>query len=167
MRTKKRLSKAGVAFRLSPEVLDSKISGDCLKAKFETREVKTLAKPRKSELEANWVVEQFKQDKDRRAFIERIIWNGFRFGRASSKPRVYFTEAILKEMEQANIEITMTKDETIYLLSVDDIQYHASEKLGRKLTNDEIRSVKKGVDSALSFGIDTVLDTAIEEAISG
>lgn len=53
----------------------------------------------------------------------------------------------------------------VYILSVEDIQCYAFDKIGRELTDDELRIVKKGIDSALSFGIDTILDAAVDEAV--
>ena len=54
---------------------------------------------------------------------------------------------------------------SIYILSVDDVQIYALGKTGRELTDDELRIVKKGIDSALGFGIDTILDAAVDEAV--
>lgn len=53
----------------------------------------------------------------------------------------------------------------IYILSVEDVQSYAFDKIGRDLTDDELRTVKKGIDSALGFGIDTILDAAVDEAV--
>jgi len=54
---------------------------------------------------------------------------------------------------------------SIYTLCVGDVQAFAFDKIGRDLTDDELRTVKKGIDSALAFGIETILDTAIDEAV--
>ena len=53
----------------------------------------------------------------------------------------------------------------IYMISVEDVQIFALGKIGRELTDDELRTVKKGIDSALGFGIDTILDAAVDEAV--
>ncbi len=55
--------------------------------------------------------------------------------------------------------------ETIFCIDKGFVQDYAEQKLGRLLTDDELRWVGKGIDSALCHDLDVVLDTAIEEAI--
>jgi hypothetical protein len=57
-------------------------------------------------------------------------------------------------------------DETIFLISQEDLQEEAFNLVGRKLTDNELRVAIKGINEGLSFGIDTIFCTAIEEAVS-
>lgn len=57
------------------------------------------------------------------------------------------------------------KYEIIFSVTVDDLQNEAVYRIGRKLTEDELYIAKKGIEAGLSFDIDTVMKTAIEEAV--
>lgn len=56
----------------------------------------------------------------------------------------------------------MRENENIFEISVKWIQAEAKKLIGRKLTDDEMFSVKKGIESGLLFDIETVFKTAIE-----
>lgn len=50
----------------------------------------------------------------------------------------------------------------IFLLSVEDAQIAALDRIGRRLTEEELESVRKGVEYGLECWCD-VLNTAIDE----
>ena len=58
----------------------------------------------------------------------------------------------------------MRENENIFEISIEWVQAEAKKLIGRKLTDDEIFSVKKGIESGLLFDIETVFETAIENA---
>lgn len=58
-------------------------------------------------------------------------------------------------------------DEIIFSVTVDELQHEALNRIGRKLTDDELYTASKGIESGLSFDIETVFQTAIEEAVEG
>jgi hypothetical protein len=55
--------------------------------------------------------------------------------------------------------------EYVFAISVEDLQYEAKEKLGRKLTEEEIEIAKKGLEYGLLTGIDSVYGAIFEEMI--
>jgi len=50
----------------------------------------------------------------------------------------------------------------VFVISVEDVQYFAKKKLGRKLSIEELEQVQKGVEFGLECWEDVVI-TAIEE----
>jgi len=58
------------------------------------------------------------------------------------------------------------KDKIIFSVTVDELQDAAVKRIGRKLTKEELYTVIKGVEAGLLFGINIVLQTAIEEAVN-
>lgn len=55
--------------------------------------------------------------------------------------------------------------EIIFSVTTDELQNEAVNRVGRELTDDELYSAKKGIESGLSFDIETVFATAIDEAV--
>ncbi len=53
--------------------------------------------------------------------------------------------------------------ENIFAISVEEAQHFAQEKIGRRLTCEELRRVKKGVEFGLELSWEEVLITAIRE----
>ncbi len=60
--------------------------------------------------------------------------------------------------------MNITKHENIFQISINETQAKAKALIGRKLTDDEIISVKNGIEAGLSFDIETVFQVAIQEA---
>ncbi len=58
----------------------------------------------------------------------------------------------------------MRENENIFEISIEWVQREAKKLIDRRLTDDEIFSVKKGIESGLFFDIETVFKTAIEDA---
>ncbi len=56
-------------------------------------------------------------------------------------------------------------NEIIFSVTVEDLQNEAVNRVGRKLTNEELHAAKKGIESGFSFDACTVIETAIKEAI--
>lgn len=61
--------------------------------------------------------------------------------------------------------IHQQNNEIIFSITAEDLQNEALTCIGRKLTDDELYTAKKGIESGLSFDIETVFQTAIEEAV--
>ena len=57
------------------------------------------------------------------------------------------------------------KERKVFAIFAEDVQDVAVSLLDRRLTDDEMRTAEKCIDSGLSFGIETVFKAAIEEAI--
>lgn len=56
-------------------------------------------------------------------------------------------------------------NEIIFTITKEDLQFEAKEKIGRELTDDEIRIAIKGLEWGLLTGIDTVYQTIFTEMI--
>jgi hypothetical protein len=56
------------------------------------------------------------------------------------------------------------KNERIFSITIDELQLQAECYIGRRLTDNELRIASKCIESGLSFGLDTVVKTAIEAA---
>ncbi len=59
----------------------------------------------------------------------------------------------------------INKEEAIFLITLEDIQNEAMEKIGRTLTEEEVEVARKGLEFGLLTGIDTVYQTIFSEMI--
>ncbi len=57
------------------------------------------------------------------------------------------------------------KDEILFYISKETIQYEALEKIGRYLTEDELEIAKEGLEWGLMTDIDSVYNTIFFEMI--
>jgi len=57
-------------------------------------------------------------------------------------------------------------NETVYLVTIEDLQNEAVAQIGRKLTDDELRVAEKGVKWGLSSMIGITMKSAIDESIA-
>jgi hypothetical protein len=58
----------------------------------------------------------------------------------------------------------MNSDKILFSINIDELQQEAESYMGRKLTDNELRTASKCIKSGLSFGLDTIVKAAIEEA---
>ena len=59
----------------------------------------------------------------------------------------------------------VNRNKMIFAIRVSDLQTTAIKNIGRKLTEGELHTATKGVEAGLFFDTETVLKTAIQEAI--
>ncbi len=65
----------------------------------------------------------------------------------------------VKDME------TINKDDILFYISKETMQYEAMEKIGRSLTEEELDIAKDGLEWGLMFDIETVYNTILFEMI--
>jgi hypothetical protein len=58
---------------------------------------------------------------------------------------------------------TISTDDLVFYITVEQIQNEALKLLGRKITSSEIYAVSKGIEAGLNFDIDTVYETCFQE----
>lgn len=59
-----------------------------------------------------------------------------------------------------------TNQEIAFIVAIEDLQRESLRIIGRRLTDEELYTAKKGIEAGLMFDIDTVLGTAVKEAVS-
>ncbi|MBU2052669.1 MAG: hypothetical protein KJ721_00305 [Nanoarchaeota archaeon] len=57
------------------------------------------------------------------------------------------------------------EEDVVFAVRVEDLQGEAVQRIGRELTEEELYKASKGIEFGLSFDINTVFETAIEEAV--
>jgi len=60
---------------------------------------------------------------------------------------------------------TINKDDILFYISKETMQYEAMEKIGRSLTEEELDIAKDGLEWGLMFDIETVYNTILFEMI--
>ena len=60
---------------------------------------------------------------------------------------------------------TIDKEEILFYITKETIQYEAMRKIGRYLTDEELDVAKKGLEWGLMTDIDTVYNTILFEMI--
>lgn len=60
---------------------------------------------------------------------------------------------------------TINKDDILFYISKETLQYEAMGKIGRYLTDEEMAIAKKGLEWGLTFDIETVYNTILFEMI--
>jgi len=56
-------------------------------------------------------------------------------------------------------------EDAVFAIRIEDLQGEAIQRIGRKLTKEELYKASKGIEAGLSFDNDVVFATAIEEAV--
>lgn len=60
---------------------------------------------------------------------------------------------------------TINKDDILFYISKETLQYEAMDKIGRSLTEEELDIAKDGLEWGLMFDIETVYNTILFEMI--
>jgi len=60
---------------------------------------------------------------------------------------------------------TIDKEELLFYITIETMQYEAMQKIGRHLTEEELDIAKNGLDWGLITGIDSVYNTILFEMI--
>ncbi len=60
---------------------------------------------------------------------------------------------------------TINKEDVLFFITKEKMQYEAMQKIGRHLTEEELDIAKDGLDWGLMTGIDIVYDTILFEMI--
>lgn len=56
-------------------------------------------------------------------------------------------------------------NEILFSVTTEELQNEAVDRIGRKLTDEELYTAQKGIESGLSFGIETIFRTAIDDSV--
>lgn len=57
------------------------------------------------------------------------------------------------------------KNQILFSVTVEELQDEAVNRIGRKLTDEELYTAQKGINLGLSFGIETILRAAIDDSV--
>ena len=61
---------------------------------------------------------------------------------------------------------SINKDDLMFYVTKESIQINATRLVGRELNEDELYSVKKGLEWGLTYDLENIISTSINDAIS-
>jgi hypothetical protein len=68
----------------------------------------------------------------------------------------------VKEVEGQKGELVWSEEDLVVYITVKDVQERAVERIGRRLTDEEMQGARKGITEGIMFDSETVLDSAID-----
>lgn len=59
-------------------------------------------------------------------------------------------------------DMVVKEEDLVVYITVEDVQERAVERIGRRLTEEEMQDARKGITEGIMFDSETVLDSAID-----